>query len=1397
MRNSRTSIFLFFMMAGMISAFGSNKDLNKDLLEYQLPSYGVGRWQYRNFGNHRALVTVSQPAGAVKVLIPWRRPDKDPEKKAVLVFDPQGKEVLNSTVIHFSRDAGEVVFEAKSAGDYAVYYMPFTMGNGLWDDNGTYIPPKNKADKQWLESLVPKSCPSAALKGIQAVAKFHRFDPMEIVPTEKELKLFKERYGNPDFMLFPEDRLRPIRMLETIPVKFLLSGPEHEFTGQAQPDEYYPLQIGVWASGANLKNLDVSWSNLSTADGKKIAAKQITCINTEGRDIRGKYFRKTVSVDKGRVQPLWLIINVPADAKGVYHGTVAVKAENLKEQQVAVTLKVDGEPVPFHGVGDSWRMSRLAWLNSDIGIDNDSLPPFKPLELKDNSIALTLSEVRFSRNGLPEQITTNGRNLLTAPVSLQLINDAGHEISLRPAGTKTLLETPARVERATDLESDDFSANVNCLTDQDGMLQYSVTIKTGDKNISLKDLSILLPVDADVARYEAGFGVRGCEREKNRKILWKWPNKAKYSNNFYWAGDVNYGIQLWLSNKNDDWINRGCNVEAWNNSGKGGAEVYEKDNTLYIRAFTGADILKKNSEYQFRFRLMLTPSKPLSATRDRWFNRYAGKKANILNYLHAYNGNSYINFPFIEPARRHETVQKALDRHDRFEKGSLEYDLQGKLSAASGAVTTEVRSDFTSSRLEDLVLPQNQTLWKIEYANGAVLRSMWRADMHAFCLVLLNTKKPRRIFQLPGISFNKNTKYKISLEWSDNKYVLKINGKPRGTFPVPEELRGTVPKALCYPTSLWSIGEVRIGNFVDRAGKAAKISGSVEVSDNFAEIGGKIKHLPQKTQIYYTLRELTNYTPELWALRSLGDEVIEQGSMEIYALGKVFFKTPGGGDPWLQEHLRDGYVPAWRNPLETGYTDAAISLRPANRFQNLYLEGVNYLMRKDGITGIYLDGVGFGRDIARRLVRIMYSNDPNFQLELHLADPWHRPGESFPSSAIQKHLEHIPYMRHLWLGEYFNYSRKPDYFMTEVSGLPFGMMSEMLDSGPGTPLFRGMVYGMIGRQNKAAPAMYNLWDEFNIANAKMYGYWDADTPVKCANPEFKVSSYSHFGEKALIAIGHWPGEVPRNRYAVAGKRRNKIVIDGNINGDEWQNSAQLSGFVNYLKTGRALSPTRVWITYDNERLYIAFRCLGQNGHALKAAAKQRDDQIWNDDAMEFLIQPDPKQNEKFYHFIGNSQGIFFDSCIYDKNWNGDWEYKVSRDNTSWSGELSVSWSALGVENNDFTGYNIALNVLRDIVGGKGLTYSTWSPAKQIHDTSSFGLIKFEPETRLATAEERSASEASLQIDYEKLGLDPANLKAYLPKIENLQEYTPVNIAEPIKITPGTGALIIVETFKKK
>ena len=91
------------------------------------------------------------------------------------------------------------------------------------------------------------------------------------------------------------------------------------------------------------------------------------------------------------------------------------------------------------------------------------------------------------------------------------------------------------------------------------------------------------------------------------------------------------------------------------------------------------------------------------------------------------------------------------------------------------------------------------------------------------------------------------------------------------------------------------------------------------------------------------------------------------------------------------------------------------------------------------------------------------------EIDIHSANQFNDK-DGFASSA-NMYMEQLPYTDRLWLGEYFDYDNTdPAYWLVEVSGIPFGLMGEMLEGG-GNP-WRGLVFGMTGRaprvDNRAA-----------------------------------------------------------------------------------------------------------------------------------------------------------------------------------------------------------------------------------------------------------------------------------------------------------------------------------------
>jgi len=288
---------------------------------------------------------------------------------------------------------------------------------------------------------------------------------------------------------------------------------------------------------------------------------------------------------------------------------------------------------------------------------------------------------------------------------------------------------------------------------------------------------------------------------------------------------------------------------------------------------------------------------------------------------------------------------------------------------------------------------------------------------------------------------------------------------------------------------------------------------------------------PKGVNLYHNTRELTNHATEMWALRSLGDEIFRTDGVDIYTDPNAA-DDPPVGYAWLREHLVAGYETEWRTALGGGDYDAAIEPQGLSRWHNYFIEGVQWLMQNIGVDGLYFDGIGFDREVMKRLARVMHSVEPSSRINFHSWDQswdqyvlWDRTvdGQPLRVSSANQYMEHFPYISNLWFGEMYDYDASPDYWLVEISGIPFGQTSEMLQGG-GNP-YRGMIYGMTSRFHPSHEPMWRFWDEFGIEDAEMIGYWDPQCPVLTDHPQVLATTYVK-PDKTLVALASWaPGSV--------------------------------------------------------------------------------------------------------------------------------------------------------------------------------------------------------------------------------------------------------------------------------
>jgi hypothetical protein len=168
-----------------------------------------------------------------------------------------------------------------------------------------------------------------------------------------------------------------------------------------------------------------------------------------------------------------------------------------------------------------------------------------------------------------------------------------------------------------------------------------------------------------------------------------------------------------------------------------------------------------------------------------------------------------------------------------------------------------------------------------------------------------------------------------------------------------------------------------------------------------------------------------------------------------------------------------------------------------------------------GIDGLYLDDVAYNRVTIKRVKRALLQDGHPGIIDLHSANQFDK-RDGWNNSA-NLYMTLFPYINRLWFGEYFDYNHSsPGFFLTEVSGIPYGLMGEMLQGG-GNP-WRGMIYGMTSRAPRTDPRpIWKVWDTFGIASSQMIGYWVPTCPVKTDNPNVLVTVYKKKG-KSLVSI---------------------------------------------------------------------------------------------------------------------------------------------------------------------------------------------------------------------------------------------------------------------------------------
>jgi hypothetical protein len=139
-------------------------------------------------------------------------------------------------------------------------------------------------------------------------------------------------------------------------------------------------------------------------------------------------------------------------------------------------------------------------------------------------------------------------------------------------------------------------------------------------------------------------------------------------------------------------------------------------------------------------------------------------------------------------------------------------------------------------------------------------------------------------------------------------------------------------------------------------------------------------------------------------------------------------------------------------------------------------------------------------------------------------------------------------------------------------------------------------------------------------------------------------------------------------------------IDGALDDAAWKAVTPLDPFLLLAASPeKEFAATQAWVTYDDNALYIAFRCQEPQPDGMTLVGKRRDDPVWHGDDVEFMIAP-PRATTPFFHFMINPEGAFWDSTnsgkTDDTGYNPDWQHAAAIGPDFWAAEAAVPWAAM-------------------------------------------------------------------------------------------------------------------------
>jgi hypothetical protein len=145
------------------------------------------------------------------------------------------------------------------------------------------------------------------------------------------------------------------------------------------------------------------------------------------------------------------------------------------------------------------------------------------------------------------------------------------------------------------------------------------------------------------------------------------------------------------------------------------------------------------------------------------------------------------------------------------------------------------------------------------------------------------------------------------------------------------------------------------------------------------------------------------------------------------------------------------------------------------------------------------------------------------------------------------------------------------------------------------------------------------------------------------------------------------------------------AIDGRLDDAAWREAAPITDFrqVSPQENVAPSERTEVRITFDADRLYVAFRCFDSEPDKIIAKEMQHDRDTGSDDLVRFAIDTFHRQSDGYF-FALTAGGSKHEGIIQNKEsivmeWDAIWEGRTARDATGWTAEFAIPMKSLAFD----------------------------------------------------------------------------------------------------------------------